>query len=99
MIENDRPSCDSAITAPTLPIMMSKVDTISPDSDKSRRGDIATAYTRKVPTKAEIRGSRPLALPDGGLRRITAKAASNINAIVDNRIAIWIRQAKSKSIG
>jgi hypothetical protein len=43
-----------------------------------------------APTNAEMRGSNPLAFPKGRVRRITAAAASNRNAIVDSRIATWI---------
>ena len=46
-------------------------------------------YIMNEPAKADIRGSSPLAFAEGRLRRITAAATSNRNAIVGSRIAIW----------
>jgi hypothetical protein len=87
---NERPSCESATIAPRLPIIIREVEIISAGSDKSRRGNSAIPYTRRVPTKADTRGSRPLAFVEGRDRRITAAARSNRKAIVENRIARWI---------
>jgi hypothetical protein len=70
--------------------MVSKVETISNDRTKSCPGNAVIPYMRKVPTKAEIRGSRPLAFAQGRVRRMTAMARSIMNPMVDSRIAIWI---------
>jgi hypothetical protein len=42
-----------------------------------------------------MRGSSPLAFPDGRVRRRTAAEVSKINAIIDSRIAMWIAKTTS----
>src|SRR4051794_28648067 len=85
---NDRPSRYRAMIAAMLPIVVNRVATISATDDNSRWGKNATPYIRKVPAKAEIRGSQPSALFAGGVRKITIVAISQRNNMLESRAAI-----------
>src|SRR5215216_4796967 len=77
---NDFPSQRSTTNDDTAPVKISSVDVIDRTGPRSALGRSASAAHKNVPSKADTRGSIPLAFSIGD-KRVNAVAATKIRNI------------------